>query len=404
MQKLNTFKNEKKLAQQRRKEMENEEGDNSKIKYVISLIIILIPLVSIATFLHWYNKYSNKKEDELVIKHIDMMNSRHSIIYSDTGSDANLFNRTPYHRKLNPYGEFQVTRNIFDDNDELEVNNDGLDNNESDVADRVLDCSSHSNSIPRHVAESFHQNTFPRDVVDEDYHLNSLPRDVINGSIHNSSLPRDVINGSIHNSSLPRDVINGSIHNSSLPRDAINGSIHNSSLPRDAINGSIHNSSLPRDAINGSIHNNSLPRDAINDSFHSIPSINPFDDSNAIVYSSYNSHPNNSSQSIHSNPSRNNSVNSYTNPNTSINSHHSNANNSLHSSNLFSNMNMPYSHPNSSSNSLNQNKPQPQGTSSVFKFEDQRNPYQLDFDNISPSLTDSIGNSLNLFNNDYSRQ
>ena len=328
--------------------MENEEGDNSKIKYVISLIIILIPLVSIATFLHWYNKYSNKKEDELVIKHIDMMNSRHSIIYSDTGSDANLFNRTPYHRKLNPYGEFQVTRNIFDDNDELEVNNDGLDNNESDVADRVLDCSSHSNSIPRHVAESFHQNTFPRDVVDEDYHLNSLPRDVINGSIHNSSLPRD--------------------------------------------------------AINGSIHNNSLPRDAINDSFHSIPSINPFDDSNAIVYSSYNSHPNNSSQSIHSNPSRNNSVNSYTNPNTSINSHHSNANNSLHSSNLFSNMNMPYSHPNSSSNSLNQNKPQPQGTSSVFKFEDQRNPYQLDFDNISPSLTDSIGNSLNLFNNDYSRQ
>jgi len=331
MQKLNTFKNEKKLEQQRRKEMENETG-SAKSKYVIALIIILIPLVSIATFLHWYNKYSSRKEDEMVIKHIDMMNSRHSYIYSDVGSDANLMARSPYHRKLSPYGEFQPTRNIFDDNDDdLEINDEGMDNIESDVAERVLDCSSHTNSIPRHVAESFHQNTLPRDAVDEDFHISTLPRDVINGSIHNSSLPRDVINGSIHNSSLPRDA-------------------------------------------------------------------NLFDNSHASVHSSYYSHPNNSSHSIPSNPNRNNSVHSYINHNASIHSHHSNANNNYFTANPFSDENAIYSHPNTSSNSLNRNRQQPQNSSSTFKLEDQQNPYQLEFDNIS------LGNSLHLFNNDYSHQ
>jgi len=124
LDKIATFKKEKQAAQQRRKAVMEEENNNTKTKYIIGLFIIITPLIGMAVFLHWYKDYSNKKEDDLVIKHIDMINSKHSYISdikdinSDSGSEAYmLVSKIPKHRKLNPYGGMQSPKSIFDDND-----------------------------------------------------------------------------------------------------------------------------------------------------------------------------------------------------------------------------------------------------------------------------------------------
>eukprot|EP00833_Pecoramyces_ruminatium_P006517 jgi/Orpsp1_1/1180549/evm.model.c7180000073845.1 len=109
---------------------ENEKNKKSKLgysasQYIIALIIILIPLVGIAIFLRVYKWYSLKKDDEILIKQIDRINTKNDYfnsdfqvkdINSDTDSDANmLISRTPDHRKLHSENS---QRSIFNDYEE----------------------------------------------------------------------------------------------------------------------------------------------------------------------------------------------------------------------------------------------------------------------------------------------
>ena len=123
------------------KEKNDDDDSTPTSKYILALIIILVPLVGIAIFLRVYNIYHKRKEDDLVVKQIDYINSKHTYfssdlrdINSDTGSDAQLL-VAPEHRKLNKYGTQSLPRSIFNDTDD----DDDLDQIEREMIKRAMD-------------------------------------------------------------------------------------------------------------------------------------------------------------------------------------------------------------------------------------------------------------------------